>query len=268
MYVLCFHPDKTPPHYTRYIDALVAAFPQTLVTGSHEQLTTEIMHHQPDIALLPCDDHSWQRIRRLAATIRAAQPTCLIMIYRPPFNPHALLTFGMPDSMFDLLLDCYLDTGQLPAFASTLSHRRRHQLLQLKEPRPLKGIVAIDHLMDKVLIQSLSRNGMQLLNIEISDHFETEFRRHLPDFLVVHCHNLKSDFDIVKRATHTARRLHPGCIIYVTCSGPVIEVYSSRYRFHEYLYDGLLSLPLTARELQLKLIKDLSRRYHLSFSQS
>ncbi|MBC9932909.1 hypothetical protein [Chitinophaga qingshengii] len=126
----------------------------------------------------------------------------------------------------------------------------------------------MDPMSGKILARHLIRKGLQILTTEVTENFEALFRGHFPDFVVLHCHNSRGDFDVVKRATHIIRRLHPGCILYVTCSSDTLDYYTIRYRFQDYYYDDLLSSPLQCGELLAKLMHHLSRRYHLSPTQS
>lgn len=126
-------------------------------------------------------------------------------------------------------------------------------------------MIAMDRLMGRVLQSTLTQNHLITVPTEVDDNFEAKFRHQFPDFVVLHCHNSDGDFDIVKQATHTIKRLHPGCIVYLTCADEALEYYSSRYRFQEYFYDELLTLPVTGKQLLTKLIKHLSHRYHIGF---
>lgn len=267
MRVLCFHADETPFPPNSYADSLQKAYPETtIITGSYQQITPVIAEASYDIVLLSCNDRSLlqiARIRHITLLIRASAPNSLILLHRFPSGPRSRLFSAIMFASYDFSFDNYLDASLLPLLASTLFFRRQHLLLHTKASAPLKGIVSMDQMSGEIIRQSLSRSGIHITLTEVSADFESQFRRLYPDFVVLHCHNRKGDTDIVKDATHMIRRVHPACIIYITCSIGIHPDFSQSYQLDEFLCDKLVSLPFIPRELLSMLMNDIARRYHL-----
>lgn len=265
MQVLCFDPTNAG---NPYIDNLAHSYPRTLRTVDYRSFLLEVKTHTFDAILIGCNDRSWKEIlrtKRMVTIARRRHPICLIVIQRFSAGPLPPWFVRIPPPLYDFRFDNYLSPAFLPQVVTVLAHRRKH-LLRLHQDVPgLKGMIAMDRLMGGVLLSTLAPNHLITIATEVDDNFEAKFRHQFPDFVVLHCHNSDGDFDIVRQTTHTIRRLHPGCIIYLTCADEALEYYSSRYRFHEYFYDELLTLPVIGKQLLTKLINHLSHRYHISF---
>lgn len=267
MHILCFHLNQAD---TTYSQSLLTNWPQTTVLiDDRRDFRQAFTIRLFDIVLLTCNDRDLKQVAytwQMARIVREQQPQCLIMIHRYPSGPRPPWFLLIPPSLYDFLFDNYLQPSFLPLLAATLAHRRKDLLPFYREIPAIKGMIAMEPVFSDILEKSLSKNNLIAITTEVDNDFETQFRRKFPDFAVLHCHNRNGDFDIVKQATHTIRRLHPGCILYLTCSNEVIEEYAIRYRFHEYFYDELLPLPLGGGSLLTKLIHQMARRYHPSFS--
>lgn len=267
MHVLCFHSNNVSSSHAFYVDYLRIAYPKTIVdAGSHQHLLQVISSMSFDIVLLFCDDRSLlsvSRIRQAAIAIRANQPTCLIMIHRYSRGGLTRLFRSIPEELCDFSFDRYLNPVFLPRFARTLWFRRQN-LWQLKEqPHNLKGIVAVEERLGQLLMSRLTNNDIQVCLIDVTEGFENQFRHQFPDFVMLHCHNRKGDFEIVKRTTHLIRTIHPACLIYLTCTMIVLDDYDSPYRYDEYLYDALLIDPISKLEVLTHINRSFGLWYHI-----
>ncbi|NML39837.1 hypothetical protein HHL17_21740 [Chitinophaga sp. G-6-1-13] len=264
MQVLCFDPAAAG---NPYIHNLTHSSTRTAYAADYRSFLLEVKARPFDIILIGCNDRSWTevlRTRYMATIARRMYPACLIVIQRFSSGPLPPWFRRIPPSLYDFRFDDYLSPSFLPLVAATLARRRKHLLRLHPGVSGLKGMIAMDQLLGRMLQSTLTQNHLITIPTEVDDNFEAKFRHQFPDFVVLHCHNRDGDFDIVKQATHTIRRLHPGCIIYVTCSDEALEYYASKYRFHEYFYDELLTLPVTGKQLLTKLINHLSLRYHVA----
>ncbi|WP_212004858.1 hypothetical protein [Chitinophaga sp. HK235] len=129
-------------------------------------------------------------------------------------------------------------------------------------------MISLEPTFGSIMTRIFTREGIQTSSIEVAEDFEKRFGHQFPDFVLLHCHNRKGDFNIVKQATHTIHQLHPGCVIYITCSYAVQDYYADRYRFHEYRYDRLLSLPIMFYDMLFKQIRNDINNKLLSLSLS
>ncbi|SKA38384.1 hypothetical protein SAMN04488128_104424 [Chitinophaga eiseniae] len=273
MRVLCFHPDETSIPYSHYVESLRSYPFTTVVVHNHQQLKRTILTGQYEIALLPWNSRSWLqtvKTRRISLLLRKSSPTCFVLLYRCSPEPISKLLAAIMPLSGNVSFGNTLEPGAFPALVEKLFLRWLQQLTrkkvvgQLKKLNSIKGMVAVDYLAGELIKQSLSEIGIHIKLTEVSMDFESRFLQEFPDFVLLHCHNRNGDSDIVITATHTIRRMHPRCIIYITCSAVTWSQFPQRYRLHEFAFDELLLIPYTQEELRRMLFRDLVlRRYHL-----
>ncbi|WP_220101200.1 hypothetical protein [Chitinophaga oryzae] len=229
---------------------------------------------QYEIVLLPWNSRSWletMKIRRISSLLRQSSPICFILLYRSSLCLISdLLRMIMPISN-NFTFSKSIQPTAFSVLVQKLFLRWQQQFelieaaIQHRKTRPIKGVVAVGYAAGELIKLSLSKLSIHVTLTEVSVNFEKQFLHELPDFVLLHCHNRKGDSDIVMAATHTIRRLHPRCLIYVTCSSAAWPHFIDRYRLLEFSFDELLLTPFTTEELQGMLFRDLftRRRYHL-----
>ncbi|RBL90194.1 hypothetical protein [Chitinophaga flava] len=243
MRILCFYPGKNPGPYISYF---IEKKQQDLhLFQSHRNIIQQCPSGRFDLAILECNDQSWRQLRRLrkmTSALRIYQPGCTIMIHRFPSNPDLTLYREIPKALYDFALEGFSENPAPPDLFRMLLAKRKQRLFNKWMITSLKGMIGIGDRINELISNHMKERGIQATIIEVTDDFESLFQDQMPDFVILHCHNRKGDFGIINRATHMIRRIHPDCLIYITCYSNAILHYYETYKLDEYCCDQILTL--------------------------